>query len=560
MSNPIFTNDYLYPIGILIAMVFALWFGKEKSLKVQITKLDVIVFAFFMYTAINTALYRLIPLNTSDFYFLTIYATIYVTSRHLNSTLSNPIKSIFYLIMLTAFFECIIGVYQFFTVSSSNHSAFKVTGSFVSPALFSSFLASVLPFSIYYYLNKAIRVEVRFASLTLAILIVINIILFTDSRASWMAALLIISVIIFLEKKTSFRFTKQQVYTLIAVCISVFIVLMIFKKDSTSGRWFILKNTLYLIKEHPIAGIGINNFDKYYNDYQASVFSSNSVSAYYLLASYVTVAYNDYLQFWLAGGIFALIILFVAIFAFLSLIKRVRDFTFTQKAAFISVTAISFLAFFSFPFQMSAVATNFTIFLAIISSLDTSRLYSFSINTMFSKYILIGFSLIIIFKMLITYNAIIRLEFVNSISSSKKSTAERTNALYNGLWPELHNNNDYLEAYGQAMYTKGNLAKASEILTYASKSSSKYDIYLMMGAVNEKMGKFKEAEKFYGKCNDLVPSFFTAKYRLMILYLKQNDIEEAKTLAQIILDSPIKVNAKMVNFIRAEAGKVLQKK
>lgn len=239
------------------------------------------------------------------------------------------------------------------------------------------------------------------------------------------------------------------------------------------------------------------------------------------------------------------------------MLREVKELTPTLKASFISMGSVAFMAFFSFPFQIASLTSNFILMLAIINRLDKKIVMSLNATPSFFKSMSVVLSATLILRILFSYNSIVKLRIVNSIASSKESKLSIVNDLFQELWPELSNNNDYLELFGQALYNRGNYPKAISVLNLAAKSSSKYDTYLLLGACYEKLNQIKQAESCYSKCNYLIPSLYTGRYQLMMLYYKNGQHKKSKELAYVIRNSKVKIESETINNIKSAALKII---
>lgn len=89
---------------------------------------------------------------------------------------------------------------------------------------------------------------------------------------------------------------------------------------STSGRWFIWKNTLAAIYERPISGHGWGSFSAAYGNQQASFFQQSGMdNKEALLADTVYFAFNEWLYFAVELGV--PVALLLGVLHFMLLIK-----------------------------------------------------------------------------------------------------------------------------------------------------------------------------------------------------------------------------------------------
>ncbi|MBQ9201668.1 MAG: hypothetical protein IJ154_04785 [Bacteroidales bacterium] len=79
-----------------------------------------------------------------------------------------------------------------------------------------------------------------------------------------------------------------------------------------------------------------------------------------------------------------------------------------------------------------------------------------------------------------------------------------------------------------------------------------YDLQLLIAQDCEKLGKTEQAEEAYLLASDMCPCRFYPLYLLALLYESEGRHEQARQLAETILEKPVKVPSATVNMIKTK--------
>lgn len=231
----------------------------------------------------------------------------------------------------------------------------------------SAFLSSAKSMSLIKYKNGIIIISI------ICFILMILALFFSLSRAAIVSSSLAFAFLFYIKGRASGKVSLSKniiITTLIIFSIVYWIgylpILQRFKDvpsefESVAGRFAVWQNTIQLIKDFPILGIGLDNFSYVFNKYKHF---SNIHYSY---------AHNDYLQFTAELGIIALLLLLALIALFYHQILNFpwHNNSRSQLLAFgmlSSITAISLHSFFDFPLQTPANAILFTTYAALVFS------------------------------------------------------------------------------------------------------------------------------------------------------------------------------------------------
>ncbi|WP_260232359.1 O-antigen ligase family protein [Chryseobacterium lactis] len=419
-------------------------------------------------------------------------------------------------------------------------------GSFVSPALFTNFIIVAIPGILWLYKNEKHKI----GKITYILTIVTSILIcfLTDSKLSWLTIAIISFIYFLFLYKNQISVWKKILFFAFSCAIAV-VAVLIFFQDSTSGRFFVFKNSLALLGSSFYKGIGIGNFDYYYNLVQADYIRMHP-SRYFTNVTYIETAYNEPLQFLIEGGILSFILMLFLVFN----VYKYRVYLLKNIEITLGLGSFLIISLFSFPFRTSAVCVLLILYLGIF----LSGIKKEKISCKYGKIIL-GFIV------LINTITIIRIAGIESdlmkwraleqhdVSLSNK----QSELIYKDLFKTFGNDKDFLLAFANNRLEYKDFDTAIKLLERASLRSSKLDIFLLLGVNYEKIGNYRKAEENYIKCKYFDPDIVRPRYELMRLYLQQKRLEEAKKTAQDILNTPIKVKSKQAFEIRKYAQKIM---
>lgn len=330
-------------LALLAILVCIHWLSKKEiaSCKIRFSWLDIIVSSFFGYYILNYYIVADYKSLTPHLLESIALAILYIIVRAL------PVKNYWYLLyflMVSGICQAVYGQLQLFSLLPSNHDIFRITGSFFNPGPYSGYLAMIFPIALTIYLfrnqiplihlinlkflcwlEKQSRIAlcriksnsfrssecisggrdklsndfryIDFVFKTAIPLLTMSTVLVvlpaTNSRAAWAAVaistliLLIVKFIRTLGEKLKSNFWLYVVFSI--VLLLSFPGLYFIKKDSANGRLLIWKSTLLMIKDKPLLGHGVVNFNKVYMNYQAEYLANKVHTQEAQLASVVII-------------------------------------------------------------------------------------------------------------------------------------------------------------------------------------------------------------------------------------------------------------------------------
>ncbi|WP_156113391.1 O-antigen ligase family protein [Wocania ichthyoenteri] len=570
----------------VITVGFLVMFFFIKTKAIHISKLDIALFLLVSYIIINRYSIQPEHVYSIRFFELLGLSILYIILRNLQV---KVYAWFLFAIIISGSVQAVYGNLQILGFYPSNHSGFKLTGSFFNPGPYAGFLTIVyvVSFGVYLYKehfiqflnldfkNKKVSNTIKYVVKNILLLALISIILVvpaTRSRAAWIGVLL--SSIILLELRYQFvtrlltkvNYTKRialVVLTICIMCIGLFSAYQ-FKKGSADGRLFIWKVTTEIIKDSPIAGLGLDRFKTYYMNYQANYFVKHGETIEAFVADNTYYAFNDWLQFFTEQGVIGLILLLFLIYVLLN-IKTITEYTIIKFLVLTTFIAAGIFASFSYPMQILPFKLVIVLMLSLIALLDTNK-YAIKIKQRL-RIIALSKSILAIIIILFLIEGI---PYTKKVSEAYKNWKTALNKYqysdyvsaidnYKKAYPILKNNGDFLMNYGKALTMNKMNDEAIEILERAKLYLNTTILETALGDAYKGTKQFSKAETAYLHAANMIPSRFYPLYLLVKLYDENGEGNKAVELARDILKKKVKVPSTAIKEIKAEMRNIIDR-
>lgn len=323
---PSLSRSLLMEISILcitcLVMYHAVFTGKyNSSFKPNVIHIFVIFWIIFI-LAHNLQL-DIVEEYRTIYLCLTLFA-IFPLSYAQSTKLLNR-KEIEFGLILIAVLHLIYILGQFLGVIKSDNTYFKLTGCNENPSVTAIYLTGCIPLIVKRIIdNKHHFFYIFVLSLSLFSIILLH------CRTAYLG-LCIESFVLLLQmaryhnncRHVISKYRTEITFLVLLIAIPVSIHTYNMKRDSSDSRWLIWKLSVQMIKDKP-QGYGYGLFEKYYNQKQAAYFRSGSGTLEeQRTASFCNMAYNDYLEQGVEGGVIGLYFIFT--FYVLLAIKSIRN-------------------------------------------------------------------------------------------------------------------------------------------------------------------------------------------------------------------------------------------
>ena len=428
--------------------------------------------------------------------------------------------------------EAIWGFRQLQGWEYSNHSLFRLTGSFFNPGPYSGYLAVTLP-------------------------VALGII----SSCLWVYAMYRLNWEQIKAKVRQHR--KLYITSTILGCILLSggsIALYSLKKDSADGRFLMWKITAKAIQKQPITGTGLGGFPAAYAEAQAEYMASGKATEQEKrIAGCPEYAFNEYLQIGLEQGVVGLT-LFTAWLGLL-FYKGIKN---KRYACCGGLMSLALFAFSSYPLQLPEfwVVLIFLGVMSVTPDKDEIRENQAESNAhRWGKQIFfMGISILGIGLFWMQKDHYKAYQKWNKAQMYYKNKAyEAALEVYEPLYPLLKHKPEFLFEAAQSLSKTGRYEKANEYLERAILLSSDPMLYYVMAKNEQCLGEYRQAEKHLLHAIDILPERIYPYYLLMNLYTEPSYFQPAKLKMAIdsVLTKKPKVESSAIKEMKEKARSML---
>lgn len=589
---PTITSKTIYFLygSIILCGLYTLSIVFSKEIAFSFSKIDIALFVFVLYITLNRYFIQSLYGFSIRYIELLGLSFFYVVLRTI------AIKNYPWLllsIVVSGIAQAVYGNLQLLGYYTSNHSGFKMTGSFFNPGPYAGFLVSVWAVALGMYLFKdTIIIQVQsnrksnssllnevinylFEYIPLLGLISIAIVLpALQSRASWIAAIAGSGILLELKyhflkllfRKGLFQFQKIALITIsVVILITGLFSLYHFKKASSDGRAFIWKVTAEMIADNPIFGVGFDRFKTYYMNYQANYFAKNGETSESLLADNVYYAFNEGLQFISENGLIGLVLLITLVYL-LFLTRFNEKYQTVSFVAKIGIMTIGIFACFSYPMQILPIKIILVILVVLLSNASIPYIFqlkteSFLLKEWMYKIIILLLGIFSIYQTIFYTNKLSHgfIAWNNALISHQYENHESAIIDYELAYPIFKNDGDFLMNYGKTLSIAKEYYKAIEVLKQSKKCQNNTVIETALGDSYKEAKLYQEAELAYQQAINMTPGKFYANYLLAKLYDVSGQEEKAIAMANKVMNKKIKISSTAIKEIHGEMKNILKK-
>ena len=366
------------------------------------------------------------------------------------------------------------------------------------------------------------------------------IILFSQSRTALLIVLLIPAYFV---SKSTHKWLKRLLVVCVGIGLLVLGVWFFQKQHSTSGRAFILQNTLEIIQQNPLWGVGLGFFEKNYNHRQYLFFKENGLQhpASYT-ADYMQSALCDPLEIWATMGLPGLLV-FISVFV----VAMVYPPDFHHRLLGIGIGIACSLSFF---IKYPPLVILLWYWLASVRIPAKSGYKSLSNRIA----LLVCMGTVLLCCSRIPYSMGLRklhlLSTQGWVSENHPFFQKQESAMQYDSW--------YWYQRSKPALQTGNEEKAIRYLEKACSLSASANLRLEWAQVYRKKGQYNQAIQLADYARYVQPNRFTPPSLLLSLYHESGQPEKALAIAREILEMPVKIPSAEVYAIRQGAEKYIQ--
>jgi O-antigen ligase len=578
LANGVVSGKYFWFYGSMgvVGLVILLTVVVSKT-RFRFSILDLLVLLFTGSIYLSAFVWNDASQNTTKLTLFGLLIVLYFSLRLSRGLRVMRIMTIVFI--LTGLVEAVWGLRQLYGCEPSQHSLFKLTGSFFNPGPYAGYLAVVFPMALHYFLfvNSRLLFPVKWMA-GITCVAILSVLPAAMSRASWLAVVAGSCMVVGahyakrFSLKSYYLSHKKQIAIIacgIILCLSVATTGMYFlKKDSADGRALTWKISLQAVLQHPL-GVGLGNFPAAYGEAQAAYFASGKATeTEEHLAGNPEYGFNEYLQILIESGIISFLLFIGIIVAAFRSMAKMKDW---GKMG--SLTALLTFACFSYPFS---VLPFLIVFVFLISSAqwnadDADRADNRGFLNNYSpkgvirahprhlRSILLALFYLLavsfcLYKQYPVYNAYKqwKQERIYYHAGMYKEVVKS----YETLYPQLNDQIQFLFEYAQSLSKSERYTQSNKILQRAMQISCDPMLYNIMGKNYQALKEYEQAEAYFIQSTQIVPSRLYPWYLLTKLYHEMGLQDKVEKTAETVLTKEPKVHSRAVEEMRGEVRKL----
>ncbi len=465
-------------------------------------------------------------------------------------TSKKSINALFHTLIISLFVVSILGLsQQYFSditlIKQFYYQFVAPAASFANKNLASHFVVMTIPLSfLMFVVTKSKRLSFVYSLVTFFALWYVIVIAARQAYLAVFVELLVLALfLIFDYVKNNNTFLKSirdkifKSFTFLLLILSLFFVsnfsingfdlskgsklerVSEISLEGGSSRIPAWKNTVEMIKDHPIAGVGIGQWQEHYPLY----YDVSAPDVIFGDKTRLTKAHNEYLEMFANVGLIGFLpLLWIFIIVFKSTWNNLKSIDDRERVLAISLGMVGFtvVAFFSFPIWAYVSAFILFIFIALVENMTSivEKKYIVPIN---KKYYLIFSSVVLLIFSLVFFYSYqwIKSEHYRVVAINKS------------------NANDFDLAI---LYS----VKSSDLNPYNQQNLNQLSSYLL------KNGKEEESVPYLIKSNDITLFNSISLINLMIAYNTLGEVEKSKEISREILNNDPRNVKALANLVR----------
>lgn len=552
---------FWFHLVMLLMAASACWGMCKKQARFRFQTADALVIAFTLITLL-TYDWQLNPAPEKLFFGGQLLALWLLLRQRLEG--DAELRFYFLLVLLViGTIEAIWGIRQLQGETVSNHTLFRLTGSFYNPGPYSGFLAMVLPIGLWIVLT--------FQKLTsyigwLCVGIILIVLPAGMSRTAWIAAAIACGWVYWMEgisqqqKETLYiRYERHALlYTMGILLLAGGSAILLYgmKRESAEGRLLLWKVTAQAIAEQPLTGTGLGGFPAAFAEAQSQYFSSgNATEEEKWVAGCPAYAFNEYLQIGLEQGILGLL-LFIG---WLVAVCR-QGFRCAEIGAIGAIIAWMLFAFASYPLQLPSFPIALLFLGAICMQDEEKKRLELEWEKSYAHApFTLTLTFLIVLLFLLQRGLYIPYKQWGRLETLYQNRAYRSIADDYAHWHFLLKHRaEYLFQEAQCLSKDHRERQAVQVLERAKRLSADPMIRYMLAKNLQQLGKYPEAEQELLHAIEILPERIYPYYLLAKLYAEPAfcQPEKFRQAAELVMQKKAKVETSATREMRKEIKKL----
>lgn len=481
-------------IMLVVELVFAWLLNRDNSSTIAISKVLICVITFFI-------------------------------SKYINHSFGKKaINSVIAILIIWLTYESLLGLLQIYGLADSNHSIYRLTGSFQNPNPYAGFLVVLSSIIFANYKNNS--VENKFLKWGYFIPLFLVLIILPASKCRSAFCALIVAVVIYWGKDKFFRRMLKKHYLLfLLIIITLAGAMYIWKRPSADWRLFQNKISLISIRNNGLFGGGLghycDNVSKtqmiYFHDAlsleDGNIIIPESLKNECRIAGRCQDAFCDFLQIGVEAGVVTMITFMVLVL--LSLIYLYK----AGNPFFYGLVSMMVICLFSYPLSLWQNELLFSWIIGMTCSEMTNKK-----TGLLCDVFLFPISVILLLYCAPVINSIKRDNRKWIIDCAFYKTEDYS--LYCDYCKDkvgtLNNNEVFMLQYGIALAEINNIELSDSVLSLGFDMCGNPAFLILLGDNCMKKNDYEMAEEYYWKSFCCIPDRVFPLSCLANLYKSQN--------------------------------------
>lgn len=536
---------YLTVFVILLFTVLDFLFRKGEVKLFRVSVLDIILFFFISYLAVN---YYLSTSISETYLCLSILLYVYyICFRYAFAVKRLSARPVLFTLLGVGGIEAVWGILQIYRLLPSYHANFLITGSFLNPGPFGGFLAICVPLAVYAFLNEE-KQRIK-GLLVFLLLLFVAALPASMSRTAWIASFcgtlyVVVSHYGWLEKMKQMKNWQKIVWVILCFITFAIVIyfLFILKSNSVFGRFQVWFVSLQVLAEHFFTGVGLGNFSAAYGLKQIACFTTPGIFPLdEKLVDCPEYAFNEFIHIGVELGIGGILFL-IAIFY-----MALRNSRYTHKGVTGSLIVLFIFSLFSYPLRLLPFLIVFAFLLSVQS--EKAGITLGCPNLWVAKTTML---LLFCLSILLFGN---RLAHYEALKVWNK--AVYTNEFKQG-YRYLRDQRLYLTNYIDALIVEKRYFEANCAIHQLQSYCCDLRPYILAGMNYQSLGDFKRAENCFLNGHYLVPERLLPCYFLARLYLQYEQKDQALQWAEHIVNKEVRIQSELAFNIQQEMEKLIK--
>ena len=442
------------------------------------------------------------------------------------------------------------------------NSLYPITGACDNPNVTAMYLVGVLPVLLSVTRMRAV------ARLLFLFLILLAIVLLRCRTAYIGLAVEVVVMLFAYGKARRLVFSHRWVVVVIGVLVCAFSAVKLYnmKRDSADGRLLIWKVSAMMVAERPL-GCGYGLFPKHYNLRQAEYFhEEHGTETERRNASFVYMAYDDFLEHGVEGGIIGMLFLmgFYTIFT-----KRSMDAT-GKSPSLWARDGVGPLSAFAVMSLVNFVVAGIQTWLLVVCCAamvaadgrgrtdepdETVGGHSLLLQRLVGLVFIVLVLMLSVITVRMTY-AQYRLGRIEERMSAGEAVSD---SAFDDIENHIYSSEAFWRLRARNLMRTGDYGQATLCINNAMRYTAAPDLLYMAHQCCMTKRLEKEGIKYINRIYDIQPSLILPKFLLMRYYDNHEDTVSAIKYAKEISSSPLKIHDKDIIRMKIIAKKYLHK-